>query len=53
MRKSWKTSIIGILAGIGLNVLEMLQNGHTDKKTILIGASISLLGLLSKDHNKE
>lgn len=51
MLKSWKTSLIGILTGIGIPVLELVQNGTTSGKTLVLSAAIAAIGLLSKDHN--
>ena len=54
MKKSWKTSLAGIL-GAFLFVIPQLQsclNGQPcDWKQVGIGIAIGALGLSSKDHN--
>lgn len=47
--KNIKTTIAGAFAGLPL-VMDAI--GHKDLKGILVGVSIFLVGLFSKDHNK-
>ena len=59
MRRSWKTSIAGILGGIllaiGPQVGARLQGDRTAPpitlNTVLSGAALAALGLGAKDHN--
>ena len=47
--KDWKTTLTGLLTAIGYAVLDALQKGHVEPKTVLISAGIALLGALSGD----
>lgn len=47
--KNIKTTIAGAFAGLPL-VLDAAA--HKDLKGILVGVSVFLIGLFSKDHNK-
>jgi hypothetical protein len=49
--KNWKTSLVGILAGIGSLIAQMAQDGKIDIKTVILSAGAALLGLLAKDHD--
>lgn len=46
---NWKTTIAGIAAGAGIVVLNLIQSGTTDFKTLAMAFGIAALGLLSKD----
>ena len=47
--KNIKTTIVGAFAGLPV-VLTAIE--HKDLKGIVVGVSVFLLGLFSKDHNK-
>lgn len=51
MIKSWKTTLIGVLAGAGIITLQLMQTGTTDIKTLAMAFGIAALGALSKDHD--
>lgn len=50
--KNWKTTLTGLLAGVGIVVLNLVQTGTTDLKTLGIAAGLFVLGAFSKDHDK-
>ena len=47
--KNIKTTLAGAFAGLPL-VMDAI--GHKDLKGVMIGVSVFLIGLFSKDHNK-
>lgn len=47
--KSWKTTVAGWLTGGAIGLLPVLQTGHVDYKSMLIGFGVGLLGTLAKD----
>jgi hypothetical protein len=49
--KNWKTTLTGIFAGAGIVVLQLVQTGTTDLKTLGIAFALAVLGAVSKDHN--
>jgi hypothetical protein len=56
--QNWKTSLVGALAGILLTVGGTLEERKHDPTTtlsmqsVLQGAAVAVLGLLSRDHDK-
>ena len=49
--KNWKTTIVGALAGAGIVALELIKNGSTDIKTVVVGFALADLGAVAKDNN--
>lgn len=47
--KSIKTTIAGAFAGLPI-VMTAIE--HKDLKSVVVGLSVFLIGLFSKDHNK-
>ncbi len=47
--KDWKTTLTGIVGGIAVAILPLLQQGHFTLESLLTGAAIGLLGVLAKD----
>jgi hypothetical protein len=48
--KNWKTTLVGILIGLGSMLLEQLQGGLT-LRGALMGTGIAALGIVAKDFN--
>ena len=49
--KNWKTSLFGGLTAALLVILNLLQHGTVDLKTLIIAGGIALLGFVAKDNN--
>lgn len=49
---SWKTSVAGIVSGIAIVLIPVLQTGEVTLQRISIAVAIAVLGLFSKDHDK-
>lgn len=49
---SWKTTIAGILSGIAIVLIPILQTGEVTLQKVAIGVGIALLGIFAKDHDK-
>jgi hypothetical protein len=49
--KSWKTTLVGALSAAGLVVLQLVQTGTVDVKTLAIAAGVALIGFFAKDSN--
>ena len=57
--KSWKTTLMGILAGLAVTVGSAMQNRSTDPNSapvtagnLIPGIAIAILGGLAKDYDK-
>lgn len=49
--KSWKTTILGLIAAIGVAIVPILESGTIDWKSIIIAALIAIFGYIAKDHD--
>lgn len=47
---SWKTTILGIIAGAMIVIQDFLEKGETDKYKIGLGVAIFLLGRFASDN---
>ncbi len=47
--KNWRTTITGLLSAAGLVVVNLIQTGTVDPKTLAIAAALAILGALAKD----
>lgn len=47
--KNWRTTLVGAILAAGLCILNLMQNGTIDSKTLLISGGVALLGYLAKD----
>ena len=47
--KHWRTALAGLATAVLLPVLDLIQKGETDRKTIVISSAIALIGWLCKD----
>ena len=45
----WKTTLTGIIGGVAITLLPILQGGNFDYHSLLIGTVIGILGVLAKD----
>jgi hypothetical protein len=50
MLQSWKTTLIGLLTGVGYLFLSSLQSGVKPRDAAL-AAGVTVLGALAKDHS--
>lgn len=50
--KDWKTTVVGCCIGALTAVLELVQTGTVDSKTLIIVGGLAALGVLSKDAEK-
>jgi uncharacterized membrane protein YfcA len=51
MVKNWKTTLVGAVAGALIVVLNLIQTGTVDVKTLAIAFGLALIGALAKDFN--
>lgn len=51
MGKSWMTTVAGLVGAIANVLVDLLQHGTVDTKTITTSIAIAILGVLSKDFN--
>lgn len=49
--KNWKTTLIGVIGGIGLAVFQLIAKGSLDPQTLIEAATVAGIGILSKDHD--
>lgn len=61
MKKNWKTTVMGIVAGSAIalstgnctGLISMLPQNTTDKIGAIAGASVAILGVLAKDSDSD
>jgi len=49
--KSWKTTIMGLVAAVAVAIIPILETGVIEWKAIGIAVAIAILGYLSKDYD--
>jgi|WetSurSiteA1Bulk_404760.scaffolds.fasta_scaffold99507_2 hypothetical protein len=49
--KNWKTTLVGAVLGAALVVVNLIQAGTVDTKTLITAGAVALIGLLAKDFN--
>lgn len=49
--KNWKTTLIGVLLGVGTFLEPIINTGHIDVAKTILGALMVALGIVAKDFN--
>jgi hypothetical protein len=47
--KEWKTTLAGVIGGVAVTLLPILQSGKFSWQALLTGAAIGVLGVLARD----
>lgn len=50
--KNWKTTAVGAIGAVAVNVGPMLQGGTFNLKDFLAGLALALIGFFAKDAGK-
>jgi hypothetical protein len=51
MTKNWKTTLVGAVLAAALVVVNLVQTGTVDSKTLVTAGALALIGALAKDFN--
>lgn len=49
--RNWKTTLAGFLTAVALPVIDYLQKGGTDIKTLALSAGALIIGWFAKDRD--